>query len=199
MIKSDTSNFEFSVDLCENHNNLRNHTIETLNRIFTSNRLLRDLTYDVTNDEIQSQIAIVKGESIIIYIKRDPYQKFKIIVPAIGTTVLKLKDTIKRYHLALQRREKNRQHKYSGNAAAKTNEISTSSQAEAATTTTTHSEPITKISWKYVWRTYFLEYNGIVLSDDEQLLLHYDIKNKATLGFVKKSKQRKMQKKKRDK
>lgn len=49
-------------------------------------------------------------------------------------------------------------------------------------------EKITKISWRYIWRTYFLEFNGIILDDDNQLLSHYNIRNKSVLGFVKRTK-----------
>jgi hypothetical protein len=53
-------------------------------------------------------------------------------------------------------------------------------------TTTTHPN----ISWKYIWRTYNLITcaDDKVLTEDNHLLSDYEIRHKATLRFIKKSK-----------
>lgn len=56
---------------------------------------------------------------------------------------------------------------------------------------------LTKISWRYIWRTYYLEYDGEPLTDDSQLLSHYGVRNKSNLRFIKKSKHIRRQNKKK--
>lgn len=43
----------------------------------------------------------------------------------------------------------------------------------------------TKISWKYVWRTYYLKHDGAVLTDDSKLVDFYGVQNKSELSFTK--------------
>lgn len=178
MNKIDNLNWGLSEDLCKKHNHLRNHTFDTLNRIFASDSILHDLSSNVTYQEVQSQIAILKGESIVVYVKRDPYPKLKVIVPNNGTTVLKLKEAIKRCYERLQRRQQQRH-----------TEKSTEHAKGRDASTLNHCEPHNKISWKYIWRTYYLELNGNILNDDEQTISHYGITNKTVLRFVKKAKE----------
>ncbi|XP_069191295.1 U11/U12 small nuclear ribonucleoprotein 25 kDa protein isoform X2 [Procambarus clarkii] len=47
-----------------------------------------------------------------------------------------------------------------------------------------------KISWRHVWKTYWLSYNGEKLSDDNTKLIEYGIKNKSHLTFMKKYRER---------
>ncbi|XP_071528337.1 uncharacterized protein [Panulirus ornatus] len=47
-----------------------------------------------------------------------------------------------------------------------------------------------KISWRYIWKTYWLCYNGEKLTDDNTRLLEFGIRNKSTLTFVKKYRER---------
>lgn len=44
----------------------------------------------------------------------------------------------------------------------------------------------TKISWKYVWRTYQLQYDECAMSDDNALVANYGVRNKSEIRFVKK-------------
>lgn len=73
----------------------------------------------------------------------------------------------------------------------------------ASTSTATESrssEKIPNISWRYIWRTYFLEFDGSLLDDDTKLLSNYGIRNKSVLNFVKKAKiMRKVKKQKKNK
>lgn len=43
----------------------------------------------------------------------------------------------------------------------------------------------TKVSWKYVWRTYYLKHDGAVMKDDDKLVSFYGVKNKSELSFTK--------------
>ncbi|XP_044729268.1 U11/U12 small nuclear ribonucleoprotein 25 kDa protein-like [Chrysoperla carnea] len=47
-----------------------------------------------------------------------------------------------------------------------------------------------KISWRYIWRTYRLNFNGVPLTKDHSLLSLYGIKNKSQLCFVKRLRNR---------
>lgn len=45
-----------------------------------------------------------------------------------------------------------------------------------------------KISWRHIWRTHWLSFNGVKLIDDKEFLQKYGIVNKSVLMFVKKMK-----------
>ncbi|XP_072937132.1 U11/U12 small nuclear ribonucleoprotein 25 kDa protein [Epargyreus clarus] len=45
-----------------------------------------------------------------------------------------------------------------------------------------------KISWKYIWKTYNLDFDGIILDDNSNTIDNYGVGNKATLCFKKKRK-----------
>lgn len=217
--KIDSLNFDTNADLCESHRELQTNTVDALKRILAQSSVLRDIAYDVTPEEIRSQIAIVNGDSIVVYVKRDPYPKFKVIVPANRrTTVTALKQSIQRGHTLQQRRritrnkvathEKQRRDTVSTSAAASSSSSKSSSKSAHHHHHRHHrhhdadadNEPIrTKISWKYIWRTYHLECDGTILRDDRQPLVDYGIRNKTVLGFVKKSKADKAMRKKKKK
>ncbi|KAJ8729156.1 hypothetical protein PYW08_000737 [Mythimna loreyi] len=44
----------------------------------------------------------------------------------------------------------------------------------------------TKISWKYIWKTYTLNFDSITLDDDNAPIQNYGVTNKVTLSFKKK-------------
>lgn len=48
----------------------------------------------------------------------------------------------------------------------------------------------TFISWKYVWRTYWLVFEGEKLSEDEKTIENYGIKNKDEITFSKRLRQK---------
>ncbi|XP_045511242.1 U11/U12 small nuclear ribonucleoprotein 25 kDa protein-like [Colias croceus] len=48
-----------------------------------------------------------------------------------------------------------------------------------------------KISWKYIWKTYNLDFDGILLDDDNSSIDNYGVCNKVTLNFKKKRKKNK--------
>lgn len=47
-----------------------------------------------------------------------------------------------------------------------------------------------KISWKYIWKTYNLSYEGLILDSDNCKIDDYGVTNKVTLDFKKKRKSR---------
>ncbi|KAH9633584.1 hypothetical protein HF086_016318 [Spodoptera exigua] len=49
----------------------------------------------------------------------------------------------------------------------------------------------TKISWKYIWKTYNLNFDSIVLDDNNANIQDYGVTNKVTLIFKKRKKQKK--------
>lgn len=188
MIEIDHICFESSTDLCENHQNLQKRTIEKLKSVLSQSSLLHDIDYDIAPDELESQIAMVTGDSIKVYLRRDPFSKLKLSIPVNGSTVATLKKAIKWKYTVQQRREHNRKNEKNSN-----NRVSTSHRNEQKNTAKTakNRESITTISWKYVWRTYYLEHNGEYLKDNKKILTEYGIKNKSVLTFEKKSKERK--------
>lgn len=48
-----------------------------------------------------------------------------------------------------------------------------------------------KISWKYIWKTYNLNFDGIILDDDSSNIDNYNVTNKTVLTFKKKRKKKK--------
>lgn len=167
------SDFQASSELSQNHQHLRNETRERLKNLFAKTPALRDLCYDVTPEEIAAEIAIVNGESIKVYVTREPYQQLKVIVPK-NSNVRELKAAIRRTFTALRNRQR----------TTDITDVNDSKQSERRNST----ETIPNISWKYIWRTYYLQHGTYVLNDDEKLLRDYGVRNKTTLNFVKKIK-----------
>lgn len=171
-------------ELSKNHQHLRNETRERLKHLLAKTSTLRDLSCDITPDEIAAEIAIIHGESIKVYVKREPYQELKIIVPKKGT-VRDLKAAVRRGFQAYQNRQRIKLQCESIDAHK-----STHSNERRSNRPHSHEPLASNISWKYIWRTYYLqsETASTVLSDDDRTLSEYDILNKTVLKFVKKIK-----------
>lgn len=169
-----TSNFQASSDLSKNHQYLRNETRERLKNLFAKTPALRDLSDDVTPDDITAEIAIVNGESIKVYVTRETYAQLKVIVPK-NSTVRDLKAAIRRTFTA----QRNQQ---------RTAEFNQSMNDTKQTERRNYNESIPNISWKYIWRTYYLQNETNVLNNDEKPLRDYGVRNKTVLNFVKKIK-----------
>lgn len=185
--KNDDEAVEFvacSSELSKNHQHLRNETRERLKHLFATTSALRDLNCDITPDEISAEIAIVHGESIKVYVTREPYQQLKIIVAKTGT-VRDLKAAIRRSFQAHQNRQRiKRQCESNADGEKK----STHSKERASRS---HEPLEPNISWKYIWRTYYLQTDTTateVLIDDAKTLSEYGIRNKTVLKFVKRIK-----------
>lgn len=43
----------------------------------------------------------------------------------------------------------------------------------------------TKISWKYIWRTYHLQHDLQTMKDNNEFVINYGVKNKSEIRFVK--------------
>ncbi|KAF9787587.1 hypothetical protein SFRURICE_001639 [Spodoptera frugiperda] len=50
----------------------------------------------------------------------------------------------------------------------------------------------TKISWKYIWKTYNLNFDSIALDDNNANIQDYGVTNKVTLMFKKRKKEKKL-------
>lgn len=191
----ESSEFESSEQLADYHRNLHNTTRDRLRAILERTPLLRDIACDITPDELAAEIAFINGDSIKVYVHREPYAKLKVIVPR-QCTVWQLKAAIRRCFETQQQRHPTTQ---------QFNDKDTSSKRSSHHDRQRHQcDSIdvrnVKISWKYIWRTYYLRYNGTALIDNEKKLSDYDVRNKAALDFVKKIKiDRKAQYKKHEK
>lgn len=171
-----TIDFQTSSELSKYHQHLRNETRERLKNLFVKTPTLRDLNCDVTPEEIAAEIAIANGESIKVYVTREPYQQLKVIVPRNGT-VRDLKAAFRRSYTAYQKRQQ--------------------SSKNHSTERTNFTETIPNISWKHIWRTYYLQNDTDPLIDDGRLVREYGVSNKSVLNFVKKIKiDRRMQRNK---
>lgn len=176
------SDFQTSCELSKNHQHLRNETRERLKNLFVNTPSLRDLSYDVTPEEIAAEIAIVNGVSIKVYVTREPYQQLMVIVSKNGT-VRDLKAAIRRTFIAQRNRQRS-------NQQSDANDAPQSKPRNSG-------ETIPNISWKYIWRTYYLQHGSDALVDDEKTLREYDVRNKTVLNFVKRIKiDRRMQRNK---
>lgn len=173
------SDFQANSELSKNHQHLRNKTRERLKELFAKTPALRDLSYDVTPEEIAAEIAIVNGESIKVYVTREPYQQLKVIVPK-SSRVRDLKAAIRRTFTALRQQEQQQQQQ----RTKETNVTDGTRQSERRNS----NETIPNISWKYIWRTYYLQHDTTVLTDDEHPLRDYGVRNKTVLNFVKRIK-----------
>ncbi|XP_050362112.1 U11/U12 small nuclear ribonucleoprotein 25 kDa protein [Nymphalis io] len=49
-----------------------------------------------------------------------------------------------------------------------------------------------KISWKYIWKTYNVNFDSLILDDDNSCITSYGVTNKVTLTFKKKRKKPKL-------
>lgn len=44
----------------------------------------------------------------------------------------------------------------------------------------------TKVSWNYVWKTYHLQHDTVIMKDDKEFVGNYGVRNKSEIRFVKK-------------
>lgn len=162
-----------SSKLFESHQKLRYETRERLKHLLAVTPSLRDLNCDITPDEITAEIAIIHGDSIKVYVTREPYHKLKVIVPKTAT-VRDFKVAVRRCFNASQNRQR---------------ALNDETKDDIKCIERRYIEPIvSNISWKYIWRTFYLQSDTDILMDDEKTLDDYNIHNKCVLKFVKKIK-----------
>lgn len=136
--------------------------------------------------------------------KRGTFPKFKIVIPESNTTVLQLKKAIKRHYDLSQRRLVKQRNKLAKRDKIKyttslqlhaegrsskhenTHQSSDDDSNNDQDDNNSHSIQCNNISWRYIWRTYLLDFHGTRLTDDNQLVNAYGIGNKSVLKFVKK-------------
>ncbi|XP_029178842.1 U11/U12 small nuclear ribonucleoprotein 25 kDa protein [Nylanderia fulva] len=87
-----------------NHQELMKLTKTTIDNIINNDPLLSGLPSDVTIEELKSQIAVVQGQAITLFLNRGDLPKLAVVVSPHNTTVLDLKKAIKRHvNLSLKR------------------------------------------------------------------------------------------------
>ncbi|XP_039296005.1 U11/U12 small nuclear ribonucleoprotein 25 kDa protein-like isoform X2 [Nilaparvata lugens] len=139
------------------HEELMEVTSTALNDLLKTVTILADLPQDVTLEEVNAQIAVQHGQSITVYAVREDGEEIAAVVNQKGARVIDLKHAIRRaVDLKLKR----------------TGKIGKVSEKR-------------KISWKYVWKTNHLSFDGEQLSNDQALLSEMGIRNKSRVTFVK--------------
>lgn len=106
-------------------------------------------------------------------------------IPESSSTVLDLKLAVRRHYEQNQRRlaNKRRRRKVAGKSRNHRNKDD--------------GIVCQPISWRYIWRTYVLDLDGVQLSDDARLLHYYGVRNKSSLKFVKRAKSHRLRDPKR--
>lgn len=167
-----------------NHQELLKLTKATIDNLVEGDSLLSGLPSDVTIEELKSQVAVVQGQAITLFLNRGQLPKLAVVVihlynlfcstrrtciyrsyniffvlfqvPPHNTTVLDLKKAVKRHmNLSLKRENVNK-----------------------------------KISWKHVWKKYHLCFKDIRLSNDKENIKAYGIANKVELHFAKRRREK---------
>lgn len=137
-----------------------------------------------------NQISQICANSYLVF-----FSTFAVQIPETHTTVLDLKTAIKQNYELNQKRLANRERRSKCTAKHQQEQQRPHKQTPNRRSHSTHStvrghagHKLMKISWRYIWRTYYLEFDGDPLTDDRQILAHYGIRNKSVLRFVKKVK-----------
>ncbi|EEB10407.1 U11/U12 snRNP 25 kDa protein, putative [Pediculus humanus corporis] len=130
------------------HEQLMQITNTALNELLTQDSFLNDLPNGVTLEEVNNQIALQHGKSITINILREDKEKMPIIVSQAEGTVADLKKSIRKYITLKLKRSKKTKMRHK------------------------------LISWKYIWKTYFLKHSDKILKDNNVKLKDIGIKNK---------------------
>ncbi|KPJ07127.1 U11/U12 small nuclear ribonucleoprotein 25 kDa protein [Papilio machaon] len=163
------------------HDELLEITESSLFKLLNFDSLLCDLPSDIIIEEILSQIAVEHGQSIRIFISREDEPALKVIVPQ-TVSVGDLKKAIARHFEIHQKR--------TGSKVPQTVSVGDLKKAIAR-----HFEihqkrtgSKVKISWKYIWKTYNLSFDGIILDSNANPIEDYGVTNKTTLTFKKRRK-----------
>ena len=132
---------------------------KNVDQLLCNDPLLSDLPSTVTLEELKSLIALEKGQAKTIIIEKADGTCLSVIVPAQRTaTVRDLKKAVERATILQLSRD---------NSKRKTTQI---------------------ISWKYIWKTYWLYFQGQKLQDDHRLLYEYGIQTNDKICFIKRLK-----------
>lgn len=127
-------------------------------RLIREDPFLQHLPENVQTQELKDQVDLANGRAWRIFIQREDGQSYGIIVD-INSKVRDLKQSFQRHFSLCQKRAN-----YSFVDSNK------------------------KISWRYIWRTYNLSFDGEELVNDGALIKNYGIHNKAVLFFKKRRK-----------
>ena len=154
--KSVTSHHsEINVDRDYSHQETLQLVQTSLNTLLASDPLLSDLPPCVTLDEVRSLIALEHGQAIRVVLEREDRTSLSVIVKR-GATVRELKRAV----------EKATELKLNRDYAEKSDRPS-------------------KISWKYIWKSYWLMAHNRKLKEEDATLKDCSIANNDRLSFVK--------------
>ncbi|XP_002731950.1 U11/U12 small nuclear ribonucleoprotein 25 kDa protein-like [Saccoglossus kowalevskii] len=112
--------------------------------------LLSDLPLDVTEEEINHQIALEYGQALTVKVRKQNGEVIPVVVLQ-GATVRDLRNAIKRHFTMKLERE-------GGNKF---------------------------ISWRYIWKTYWLCFEEEKLTEINKKIKDYGIRNRDEVTFVK--------------
>lgn len=154
-VKKVIASEEINVDRDYSHEETLQLVQTSLNSLLASDPLLSDLPPCVTLEEVRSLIALEHGQAIRVVLEREDRTSLPIIVKR-EATVRELKRAV----------EKATELKLDRDYAEKLNRPP-------------------KISWKYVWKSYWLMAHHRKLKDDDATLKDHCIANNDRLSFVK--------------
>lgn len=138
------------------HTELTKLTKKRLEDLLQNDSYLSDIPPDITSEECKNLIALAYGQSISIILDRGVCNaKMKIIVPVGAETTV---GTLKK--------------------AIQTQFDSNQGRTESAGTRG-------RIKWKYIWKAYWLEFDGDRLEDDVKSLEDIGIRHGSLVKFVK--------------
>ncbi|CEG82444.1 hypothetical protein RMATCC62417_16514 [Rhizopus microsporus] len=123
---------------------------EKINQLL-NDELLSDVSPSLSEKEIDSLIAVEKGQAFRIRVEREPLRPINLIV---GQSY-SVKDIKKLIQVTVERMEK---------------EEKTGRKR--------------RISWKFIWRTYCLIFDGTKLLDDNAIVSQLGIKQHSVLKFM---------------
>ncbi|XP_052086241.1 U11/U12 small nuclear ribonucleoprotein 25 kDa protein-like isoform X2 [Mytilus californianus] len=156
-------------DLVLSHQEVMIKVQSTLSDIITADPLLYDLPPQVTLEEINSYIALEYGQAMIVNVRRADDEVLPIVVTQ-NATVLDLKHAIKRYVNLKQERANGKLH--------------------LSCSTNSYENYTMILNWRYIWKRFWLYFDGEKLTDDKKLLKEYGIRNKEEVTFVKRLKEK---------
>ena len=132
----------------------------SLDRLFAADALLNDLPSFVTLEEVNSLVALEHGRAMNINIEKEDGSSLPVIIEQTAT-VGDLKKAVERATTLKLVREQQQQQQQ---------------------------QHLPRISWKYIWKTYWLFAHGQKLKKDQQIVKEYSIENNDSVSFIKRLK-----------
>merc|ERR1712071_186 len=155
IVKESENIGEKSVDEDYSHQQVVDMVQQKLDGLLSADNLLHDLPSLVTLEEVNSLIALEKGQAINVIIEKADASRLKVIIHE-NATVGDLKKAVQRATDLNLGRQHNR----------------------------------TTISWKHVWKSYWLLAHGHKLKQQHRLVKQYAIANNDSISFIRRLKEK---------